>query len=309
MMYRSSLAAIALILASSAALHAETIYGITDPTFVGDPSLVYFDSASPGTLNSVGTITGIVAGQTLRGIDFRASNGLLYAISTSSSGTAGQLYTIDLSTGAATTVGGGLTLTGNSSGRVSIDFNPVVDAIRVVTGTGQNYRVNANTGALINRDADINPGSPLISGVAYTNNFVGASQTTLYAYDFLSDEILTIGGVNGVPSPNTGTTSLVGGSGFVAFSAAMGFDISGATGTAYLSMDDFDSPDDNTEFFTVDLATGAMTSAGFFNTTLLDISVSPRGVVVPEPSSLALALSGLVAAGLVARSRRRRLSA
>ncbi len=291
---RVLLAATALLATATGSARAELIMGVTAT------SLVSFDSAAPDTLTTIGPIAGIVAGHTLRGIDFRPSNGQLYAISSEDS--AAQLYTVDTSTGVATAVGAGLTLTGNTSSRISLDFNPVTDELRVVTGTGQNYRVNADTGAVIAQDADINPGSPLISGIAYTNNVVGATDTTLYAYDFFGDDIGTIGGLNGIPSPNAGQFSVTGDSGFVAFSAALGFDISGATGIAYISMDDFASPDANSEFFRVNLATGAMTFSGSVSASLLDISVVP--VAVPEPTTSTMALMGLGWAGAYVRRRR-----
>jgi Domain of unknown function (DUF4394) len=289
---RTSLFAIfALPLLWVSSAQAVLIYGITDPT----PSLVSFDSATPGTLNTVGAISGIVAGQTLRGIDFRPSDGQLYALSSDAS-TAAQLYTIDLLTAVATPLGAGLILTGNTSSQISLDFNPVADALRVVTGTGQNYRVNANTGGLINQDTSLDPSNHPIAAIAYTNNFVGATQTTLYAYDVFFNEVYTIGSVNGSPvSPNTGTLFLVGASGFFAFTSSMGFDIDGATGVAYLSLDDSNSPDDKSEFFKMNLATGALTAAGGFNATLLDISVAPVAATVPEPASLALLLTGVAA--------------
>lgn len=279
---------------------AELIYGITVPT-AGVSSLLSFDSATPGASTSIGAITGIVAGHTLRGIDFRPSNGQLYAIS--SSGTAAQIYTVNLATGVATPVGAGVTLTGNTSTRISLDFNPVVDALRVVTGSGQNYRVNANTGSLIAQDTNIS-GSPLISGIAYTNNFAGATQTTLYAYDFISDNLGTIGGINGVPSPNGGLFNIVGNSGLVTGDAGAGFDISGATGMAYMSVDDFNgSAGFNAEFFSINLVTGALTQIGGDDPfPVLDISVLPVAAVVPAPTTALLALAAL--AGLGARRRR-----
>lgn len=302
---RFALVTAALALLSGNA-RAELLFGVTDPAF-GALSLVSFDSATPSTLTTVAPITGLVAGHTLRGIDFRPSDGQLYALSNAGTGTAAQLYTVNLTTGALTTIGAGLTLTGNTSARISLDFNPVVDALRVITGSTQNFRVNPNTGALIAQDTNISPNA-IYAGIAYTNNFVGATSTTLYAYDFSNDTIGTIGSIGGTPSsPNGGVYTTVGGSGFVAFAANLGFDISGATGAAYISMDDNDSPNDNTEFFTVNLTTGAMSLVGNFPVPLLDISVRPVAVsaTAPEPGTFALlALSGLPLAGAVLRRRR-----
>ena len=300
--------AVAAVLATSAVARAELIYAIGVPTTTST-SLLKFDSATPATITTVGAITGIVTGQTLRGIDFRPANGQLYAIS--SNGTAAQIYTVDLATGVATPVGSGITLTGNTSTRISIDFNPVVDRIRVVTGSGQSYRVNPNTGAIVAQDADIVTGGsgaiPLISGIAYSENYAGATQTTLYAYDFLLDNLGSIGGINGIPSPNGGTFSIIGNSGIVTGDAGLGFDISGATGIGYISVDDFQgSPGFNAEFFTVNLATGVLSQVnGDDFASILDISVLPAARV-PEPTTLSLAL--LAVLGLVSTRRQMRPS-
>ncbi|MBC8063725.1 MAG: DUF4394 domain-containing protein, partial [Chlorobia bacterium] len=183
----------------------------------------------------------------------------------------------------------------------SLDFNPVVDLLRVVTGTGQNARVNPNTGALVSLDTALSS-SLLISGIAYSNNNVGASSTTLYGYDFLSDNVGTIGGLNGVPSPNGGTFNVVGNSGIVTGDAGLGFDISGATGNAYVTVDDFNgSPGVNAEFFSMNLGTGTITQIGADDIfPVLDISVAPQ--VVPEPATMAALGLGVLA--LIRRKRK-----
>ena len=295
---KSLVAAVALAVAGAPAM-AEPIYGLTD---AATSSLVMFDSTTPALLSTIGVVTGVVAGQTLRAIDFRPSDGQLYAVS--SNGTAAQLYTVNLATGAATAIGAGFTLAGSNSTRVSIDFNPVANALRVVTGSGQSYRVNANTGALIAQDTSITP-STLIGDVAYTNSVVGATSTTLYAYDFNADTIDTIGSVGGTPvSPNSGQLFVVGASGVVAVSAAIGFDISGATGLAYLSLDDQNSQTALSEFYRVDLATGLASLVGTSTAALLDISVAIGTRAVPEPETLGLLALGLLSIGVASRRRK-----
>lgn len=301
-MSRALRVVLASALLSASAAQAEVVFGISVPG-VAATNLVTFDTTNVGMVTTIGALTGIVQGHTMRAVDFRPSNGQLYAVSTS--GTAAQLYTVDLATAVLTAVGGGFVLNGNASTRVSIDFNPVVDAIRVVTGSGQNYRVNANTGALIAQDTSITTvGSgavPQISGIAYTNNLAGAASTTLYAYDFLLDNVGTIS------PPNSGAFNIVGNSGFVAGDAGAGFDISGATGIAYLSVDDFTaSPGFNAEFFSLNLATGVASQIGpdDFHP-LLDFSVQPRdNGRVPLPASVALLLGGLMMLGATPRRRR-----
>lgn len=293
-----------MLVCAACAAQAEAVYGITVPRAAGS-SLVRFDSAAPNAVTTIGAVSGIVAGQTLRGIDFRPATGDLYAIS--SSGAAAQLYTIDLGSGAATPVGAGITLTGNTSTRISLDFNPVVDRLRIVTGSRQNYRLNVDTGVLT-QDTNIS-GTPLISGIAYSDNLPGATQTTLYAYDFLLDNLGTIGGLNGVPSPNGGLFSLIGNSGIVTGDAGLGFDISGATGIGYISVDDFNnSPGANAEFFSVNLATGALTQISNDDfAAVLDISVAiQRPGSVPLPATWGLILLGGAALGAARRMRRAR---
>lgn len=290
----------------SAPAHAEIIFGITNTTAL---NLVSFDSATPGTLLTSVSLSGLTAGHDLRSIDFRPSNGQLYALSNLNGTADAQLYTVNLTTGALTTVGGPLSLTGNVSNVISLDFNPVVDALRVVTGGGQNYRVNPNTGALIAQDTNISPFSTY-AGIAYSNNVAGAASTTLYAYDYINDAIGTIGSVGGTPnSPNSGLYSSIGSSGITAADPfSLGFDISGATGTAYIAVDSIGSADPNSELYTVNLGTGALSLAGNFNTTIVDISVRPvLSVAGPEPASLALfALGMMVGASRIRRRARTR---
>jgi hypothetical protein len=301
-MGRIILSALLVASAATGAARAELIYGISVPG--ATTNLVFFDSATPQNFTTVGAISGIVPGQTLRGIDFRPSNGQLYAMSTNSNGLSAQLYTVNLNTAVATPVGAGITLNANTSPALSIDFNPVPDALRVVTGSGRSYRVNPNTGALIATDS----GPALqISGIAYTNNNFGATQTTLYAYDFLRDLLGTIGGINGVPSPNLGQFFAVGPTGVATTDLNLGFDISGLTGIGYVSADDLlGSSSTRAEFFRINLATGTLTQIGpdDLASNLLDISVRPRAV--PEPVSIAVFGGLLAVGGLVARRQRRR---
>ena len=138
--------------------------------------------------------------------------------------------------------------------------------------------------------------------MAYTNNVAGATQTTLFAYDFASGSLGTIGGLNSVPSPNTGVFNVVGASGRPSRSTAAGFDISGVTGTAYLSFNAFSPAID---FFTINLATGLATQIGNFGAVnLVDFSVQTAPVNrVPISGTLSLVALGLVLAG---RTNRRR---
>ncbi len=283
-----------VVLGLSAAAQAELIYGVTTANGTSGATLVNFDSATPHVQTTVGAITGV---NDLRGIDFRPATGELYGLGyTATAGATtgvGQVYTIDITTGAATAVGGPLTLPLGNTTRVSLDWNPTVDRLRVVSGAGGNIRLTP-TGTLGGTDTAL-PAALLVGAIAYTNNVPTATTTTLYAYEYLGDNIGRIGS----PSPNDGTFTVVGPIAPVsAFSADNGMDISGATGIAYLTLDDGPSATAQDELYTVDLTTGALSIVGTPNldseigVNLLDLSVLP---VIPEPTSLAtLALGGLL---------------
>src|SRR5262245_9576311 len=139
--------------------------------------LVTFDRAAP-SLDTAVAITGLQSGETILGIDVRPGGmtpGQLYAL-----GSTGRVYTVDTTTGAATlkstlsadptdTSTPFTTLSGTEFG---VDFNPVVDRLRIVSDTGQNLRVNVDTGATIT-DGNLNVGGTTRMGVtdaAYTSN-------------------------------------------------------------------------------------------------------------------------------------------
>ena len=173
---------------------AVTLYGVTT---TGN-SLVRFDSATPGTIATVGAITGLQAGETILAIDVRPATGQLYGL-----GSTSRLYTINKLTGAASGVGSGTAFTPALSGtNFGFDFNPTVDRVRVVSNTGQNLRLNPITGMVVATDASINPGTPTVVGSFYTNNFAGATSTMLFAYDSsTSPDTLYL------QEPNSGTLS------------------------------------------------------------------------------------------------------
>lgn len=312
-------AAAAALSFSALPAHAETIFGMTTVNSQSTSpglALVRFDSATPGTVTTIGSFAGVVAGQALRSIDFRPATGELYAISTSTT-TANfaqaQLYTVNLATAALTPVGAGLTLTGNTNVRVEMDFNPVVDRIRIVTGgaTANNFRANPITGALVQPDTDLAyaPGDALVGNppalvaAAYSNNTAGATSTTLYGYDYGFDNLVTVGGVGGTPSPNAGQLFTVGTppAGFLTTNAAIGMDISGATGILYMTHDD---PVSITpmSLYKVNTATGVQTLVGAYGGGLFIADISVQIAAVPEPATYLTTALGL--AGLMAWKRR-----
>ncbi|MCY7345738.1 MAG: DUF4394 domain-containing protein [Pyrinomonadaceae bacterium] len=257
--------------------NAITLYGVTTTN-----QLVRFDSATPGTVITVGAITGIQGGETILGIDFRPATGQLYAL-----GNASRLYTINTATGAATFASTlSIPLNGTSFG---VDFNPVPDRLRVTSDTKQNLRINVDTGAVI-VDGTLNspsgtPPDPTIGASAYTNSFAGATTTTLYNIDYFRDR-LTI-----QTPPNDGTQTAVGALGVDA-SAVVGFDITAATGIGYAAL----NVGGISGLYTINLTTGAATLVG-----AVGGGVSLTGIAVEIGSIRGLTVFGLTTSNSLVR--------
>ena len=166
-------------------------------------------------------ITGLQAGENILGIDFRPLNGQLYALGSSS-----RIYTLNLGTGAATAVGSQLPtlLVGSDFG---FDFNPTVDRIRVVSDLGQNLRLNPLDGTISAIDGMINPGTPTLSGAAYSENFAGVTTTSLFVIDHNTDKLYL------QSPPNNGVLVERGALG-INITNSNGFDIGSTSNKAYL---------------------------------------------------------------------------
>ncbi|WP_165903855.1 DUF4394 domain-containing protein [Hymenobacter gummosus] len=187
----------------------QLLYGVTT-----NNNLISFYSGTPGFVNTSVAITGITAGQTLVGTDFRPNTGQLFGLGYNTDTGESRLYTIDLTTAVATPVGSGpITLgLGDATDNIGFDFNPTVDRIRVVSTNRADYRLNPNNGALAATDGtlayaagDPNAGqTPRIGSVGYTNSYPGSTSTTLYDID----EALSVLATQN--PPNAGTLNTVG---------------------------------------------------------------------------------------------------
>jgi hypothetical protein len=256
----------------------ETVFALAQPA-AGGFVLEQFDSATPGTVSGPVAITGLQAGEGLVAIDFRPATGGLYALSN-----AGRLYALNTTTGVATQIGmGTVSLTGNFFG---MDFNPVVDRIRVVSDADMNLRLNPNDGTLVggvNDTAlayamgDTNVGkNPNVVALGYSNNVAGAATTTLYAIDSLWDVLVTLGSPGGSPtSPNTGQLFTVGPLGSpvnLDITDAAGLDIS-PIGNAYAVLHTVVNPVG--AFYTMNLGAGIATLVGAIagQASVVDIAV------------------------------------
>ena len=197
------------------------------PSAIGltsDNRLVAFDPRTPNTLTSTVAIVGLNSGESVVGIDFRPADGLLYALTSSA-----RIYTVDPITGTATfrsALSADATDTtapyaGLSGTTFSVDFNPMADRMRVISATGQDLRINVDTGATTT-DGDINRATvpPMVLAAAYTNSVAGATATVLYDLEAVSDVLATQN------PPNNGTLVNVGPLG-LDLAGTAGFDIGG----------------------------------------------------------------------------------
>jgi hypothetical protein len=255
-----------VLLACSANSWAFDIYAATESGI-----LVRFDNATPGVLDLVLSISGLGVGESVIGIDIRPADLKMYAL-TRDSGNAGHLYTISRTTGVATLIWNlaadpadlSSPYTTLSGTRFGMNFNPVPDRLRVVSDNGMNMRVNPNNGAVIS-DAALNPGTPNIVGVAYTNSFAGATSTTLYDIDSASDSLQLQN------PPNNGTLTAIGALG-VDTNDTVGFDITtiGTTNFAYATL----SVGGTVGLYSINLTTGAATLVGDLGGNLAAISIA-----------------------------------
>ncbi len=228
-------------------------------------SLVRISSGRPGTTTGRVAITGLAAGESLQGIDFRPANGQLFGL-----GSSGRLYTIDITTGAATAVGAAPFVPPLVGTNFGFDFNPVPDQVRIVSDADQNLRVNPDTGAVADNDAnapgvqpdgtlayaagDVNAGAdPNIVAAAYTNSVAGATTTTLYGIDSTRN-VLVIQN-----PPNAGVLNTVGPLN-VDVGDVTGFDIAPGSNTAFAVMTTGSGR--ASSLYVIDLTTGAAAHVG-----------------------------------------------
>lgn len=181
----------AFVAGAPAADASSKLFGIT-----AKGELAKFQSDMPEKVDTK-DLSGLPDGVKLVGIDEQPASGRLFGIGDDST-----VYTIARS-GNVKPVGNGFgnfqlmppspgaPLEGRS---FAVDFNPVPNAIRIVSNTGQNLRVSPSTGDLVAEDGDINgPNAQIVDG-AYTNSRqspMAPATAELYVLDALEDRIYT----------------------------------------------------------------------------------------------------------------------
>jgi Domain of unknown function (DUF4394) len=229
-----------------------TAYVTTDQN-----QLISFNVRKPDQLVSIRNISGLPAGVSLVGIDFRPKTGDLYGVGSNS-----VVYRVNPQTAIAIAenVAPGTppmdvpfapALNGTKFG---IDFNPAPDAIRVVSDAQQNQRLAPDAGTVIGgvADGNLNPGLPQVVGAAYTNstfNFTqpAATAVQLYVLDRAQNQVCLQN------PPNAGTLTMCQPLDGVRLGRDTGWDIAGPEDIGYLATNDRRG---RTTLFTVDETTG-----------------------------------------------------
>jgi hypothetical protein len=252
-------------------------------------TLFSFSGDKPSAVTSTPVVG--VGVSTLVGIDYRPATGELIGLGVN--GDVVSLFAIQPGTGVAAQIGAPATvssITGATS--FGIAFNPAVDRLRVVDNLPSevglnvnNFRLNPTNGSLAGLDTDLIfaglPGgateAPEVA-VAYDRDFVGTTATTLYGIVSGGDRLVTQGGPNGSPSPNTGQLFNVGTLG-VDTSNNAGLDIDPATGEAYAALEVGGS----SGLYRIDLTTGAAASIGPIGDGSVDFGALTIGPQLPTP--------------------------
>jgi hypothetical protein len=259
-------AAVALLLAACAGmpeaqgpLRKESLQVLTQKM-----ELLTVNAGQPGKVLQRTAVTGLPAGETLVGMDYRIAKGVLFALSS-----AGRLYTLDVPSGVLKPVGSSaeVVLQGESFG---VDFNPVADRVRVVSNTGQNLRLHPDTGAVAATDpapayvaGDPRAGTkPELMAAGYTYNKTNDKLTTNYAIDRNGGYLVTVGTREDVQpgvSFNTGQLFSVGPLGIADMTDA-NLDIADVTGAAFVTANT--KAQAASRLYTLDLKTGKATLLG-----------------------------------------------
>ncbi|RJK96106.1 DUF4394 domain-containing protein [Vallicoccus soli] len=168
------------------ALDGRTAVGLTV-----DGRLVQFRADRPSKVLGSARVRGLEGDTRLVGIDHRVQDGALYGV-----GEAGGVYRLDARSGRAHPV---LRLSAPlQGGAFGVDFNPVANALRVVSDTGQNLRqsfaaTDAGYPATVVDGPLAYTAGTTATGVAaagYTNDDLDpATATTLFVVDTALDQV------------------------------------------------------------------------------------------------------------------------
>ncbi len=216
-------AALLLTTAATAPSLAQTALGLT-----GDKTLVMIDTTTAAVTGTV-EVQGV---DRLLGIDLRPSNNTVVGVTADH-----RIVTIDPATGATIDVATMNIMLPSTDGPVIVDFNPMADRLRFMSGT-TNHRVNPDTGEvtvdgpLAYMAGDMHEGeTPNIVAAAYINSYGKPEATGMFDID------ATISALVKQAPPNDGMLAAVGKLG-VELTGDVGFDVATSadgTNTAWLA--------------------------------------------------------------------------
>lgn len=281
-------AATVLLLGQIEEVSAERLFGLTTQNWV-----TVFDSESPGDSIGGGAVTGLAVNDILVAMDYQPASGNVFLL-----GSQSNVYRLNNTSGSdfsATQLNLlDPTLVGTS---MAFDFNPAFMSgafARIITDTNDNRVIGGADGQYLApvektdvfyAAGDPNEGmDPNTAGIAYDTNIAGTTSTQQYGIDASLGVLTTV-------ANNAGTLETIGSLGLAgSITHELGFDISGATGTAYASI----QTGPNSQLYTLDLGTGAASLVGQIGSgdLIRDLTTVP----IPEPStaiSLALGIFSL----------------
>lgn len=252
-------------------------------------TLVSFNRVAPEMVRTRRPVAPLATGEKLLAIDYRPTSlgPVLYGVTSN-----GRLLILNPATGAATgaiqltivdpastaTPPARINLSFPANAVVGMDFNPQADALRLVTGTGENYRIPganllataATAGQAVTDSALRNSAGTPVTGsfsAGYTNNFLAAKGTLLYLVDTQTDKLFL------QDPPNAGTLNEVGSLG-VAATGVAGFDISGTNLDAVTILTVAGSP----RLYSIDLRSG---QAGLLGSVGVQTGETLRDLAIP----------------------------
>lgn len=139
--------------------------------------LVTFRALEPNMISSTTPAPG-VSGDPLVGIDFRQSDRVLYGL-----GLSGKVYNLTATSPSSTATTGALSSTVN----YTLDFNPAstMNKLRLIDSLRNNYVIDVDAPSRSDKSAITSSATvtPVVAGLAYTNNFRGSTVTQLLAID------------------------------------------------------------------------------------------------------------------------------
>ncbi|MFN7014779.1 MAG: DUF4394 domain-containing protein, partial [Bacteroidia bacterium] len=228
-----------------------------------DNKIFYFNARNLNSPIRSYSVTGLQSDEKIISIDYRPATGQLYGL-----GSTSRLYIINETSGLATALGTTSFAPQIAGTSTSIDFNPTVDRIRLVSNNGQNLRLHPELGTVVATDGIINGvANSQIEAVAYTNSFSGSTATQLYDIDFTSDKLYL------QSPPNDGNLQEVGAL-MVDFSGEGGFDILPDSNYAMA----VNNKNSESRLYTISLMSGKATWIGTFSQQIVEVAFKSKPI-------------------------------